>query len=91
MKYIEGDSVIGEGTSKYYYEVHDVIDVEYREVQQDSQDGTTEDTKKVHSGTNNGFGILGQMAVHIWSIILVSMGIWFVCLGFLFLVLWTVL
>ena len=87
MKYIEGDSVIGEGTSKYYYEVHDVIDGEYREVQQDTQDGTTEDTKKVHFGTNNGFGILGQ----IWSIILVSMGIWFVCLGFLFLVLWTVL
>ena len=87
MKYIEGDSIIGEGTSKYYYEVHDVIDGEYREVQQDTQDGTTEDTKKVHFGTNNGFGILGQ----IWSIILVSMGIWFVCLGFLFLVLWTVL
>ena len=89
MKYIEGDSVIGEGTSKYYSEVHDVIDGEYMEVQQDSQDGTTEDTKKVHSGTNNGFFILGQMAVHSWPIFLVSMGIWFVCLGFL--VLWTVL
>ena len=90
MKYIEGDSVIGEGTSKYYYEVHDVIDGEYREVQRDSQDGTTEDTKKVHSGTNNGFFILGQIAAHNWLIFLVSMGIWFVCLVF-FLVLWTVL